>query len=53
MKVQLIALGYIEVKSLATTDQTMALFWILTPTGRQVMLQMRTIQASPADKTEH
>ena len=48
MKVQLIALGYIEVKSLATTDQTMALFWILTPTGRQVMLQMRTIQASPA-----
>ena len=51
MKVQLIALGYIEVKSLAAANDTMALFWILTPTGRQVMLKMRTIQASPTDKT--
>ena len=50
IKVQLMAIGYIEVKSLPTKGESLALFWILTPIGRQVMLQTRTIKAPTVPK---
>jgi hypothetical protein len=48
MKLQLLALGYVEIKSLTTTKNTLGVFWTLTPLGKEVMLQMRTVKAPPA-----
>jgi hypothetical protein len=47
MKLQLLALGYIDINSLTTTKNTLAVFWTLTPLGKEVMLQMRTVKAPP------
>ena len=45
VKIQLLALGYIELKSLATKNNGMVLFWSITPLGKEALLQMRTIKA--------
>jgi hypothetical protein len=47
MKLQLMSLGFIEIKSLATTKGGVAVFWSLTPRGSEVMLRMRTIKSDP------
>jgi hypothetical protein len=46
LKIQLLALGYISLKSLPTKDHGMVLFWSITPQGQEVMLQERTIKAN-------
>lgn len=47
MKLQLLALGFIEIKSLKTTNGGVAVFWSLTSHGKEVMLRMRTIKSAP------
>jgi hypothetical protein len=44
MKIQLLALGYIEIKSLSTVGGGVGVFWTITPPGREVMLRMRTVK---------
>jgi len=54
IKVQLLALGWIDIKPLTTKANTVALFWILTDLGRKKMLMTRSIKsqgsAQKADK---
>ncbi|MEO7931731.1 MAG: DUF4062 domain-containing protein [Chthoniobacterales bacterium] len=47
MKLQLLALGFIKIESLKTMKGGMGLFWSLSPVGRDVMLQVRTIKEKP------
>jgi hypothetical protein len=44
IKIQLMALDLIEVKSLKTTKGGVALFWCLTKNGKDVMMSIRTIK---------
>lgn len=44
VKMQLLALGYVEVKSLQTKQGGSALFWIITPKGKKCLLDVRTIR---------
>lgn len=44
VKMQLIALGYVEVKSLKARQGGMALFWLLTPRGKKCLMDVRTIR---------
>ncbi|MDG6774619.1 DUF4062 domain-containing protein [Thiomicrorhabdus sp. ZW0627] len=44
VKLQLMALGFVEVKSLQTKQGNMALFWILTPKGKKYLMDVRTIK---------
>ncbi len=44
MKLQLMALGFVKIESLRTTQGGSAVFWSLTSLGRDVMLRMRTIK---------
>jgi hypothetical protein len=44
LKIQLKALGLIDIKYLQTVKGSMALFWSLTPRGEQAMIQLRTIR---------
>lgn len=44
VKVQLIALGWINVQPLTTIAKSVALFWILTESGRTQMLRIRSIK---------
>jgi len=46
--VQLQAYKLITIKSLKTTDGSMALFWILTDLGKSEMLKLRTIKNEPS-----
>jgi hypothetical protein len=46
MKIQLLALGYIDIQSLNTKGGGRAVFFTLTPLGKEVMLQMRTVKSS-------
>ena len=50
IKIQLMALNLVEVKSLNTTKGFPALFWCLTKNGREVMMSIRTIKAPKQDK---
>ena len=43
-KIQLKALGLINLEMLQTTDNSMALFWALTPSGESTLLQLRTLK---------
>jgi uncharacterized protein DUF4062 len=45
MKIQLLALGYIQIRSHATTTGGVSVFVSLTPLGQKMMLRMRTIKA--------
>lgn len=45
VKIQLIAYGLVEVNYLKTTAGTMALFWSLTPRGKDLMIQFRSVRA--------
>jgi hypothetical protein len=45
VKIQLIALGLIEVQYAGTTQGGMALFWKLTQKGHELMMQVRTIKS--------
>jgi hypothetical protein len=47
IKVQLLALGLINVLYTPTTKGDMALFWTLTPRGQGLMLQLRAVKAAP------
>jgi len=44
VKLQLMALGLVEVKSLQTKQGIMTLFWILTPRGKRCLMDVRTIK---------
>lgn len=44
VKLQLMALGLVEVKSLQTKQGGMALFWILTPKGKKCVMDVRTLK---------
>jgi len=44
VKLQLMALGLVEVKSLQTKQGGMSLFWILTPKGKRCLIDVRTIK---------
>ena len=44
MKIQLLALEYIDIQSLSTKAGGVAVFFTLMPLGRDVMLRMRTVQ---------
>lgn len=44
VKLQLMALGFVEVKSLQTKQGGMALFWLLTPKGKKCLMDARTIK---------
>lgn len=46
LKLQLIAMGLVKVEYLKTTKDSMALFWVLTPQGRRLMFEVRTLQAA-------
>lgn len=48
MKIQLLALEYIDIQSLKTNAGGVAVFFTLTPLGREVMLRMRTVKPSSA-----
>jgi len=45
MKIQLLALEYIDIQSLNTKGGGIGVFFTLTPLGREVMLRVRTVQA--------
>ena len=42
--IQLKALGLINIQNLKATDNSTALFWILTPDGEQLMLETRAVR---------
>ncbi len=44
IKVQLVALGLVDIRYTQTVQGGMALFWILTPKGRELLFQLRTIK---------
>lgn len=44
VKIQLMALGLVEVKSLETKQGSMALFWTLTPKGKRCLMDLKTIK---------
>ena len=44
IKIQLMALGLVNVKYTKTTKGRMGLFWSLTPTGETLLLETRTVQ---------
>lgn len=44
VKLQLMALGYVDVKSLQTKGGGSALFWSITPKGKKSLLDVRTIR---------
>lgn len=44
VKVQLVALGLVSVSYLQTTKGGMALFWSLTPSGKKMLFQIRTVK---------
>ena len=45
VKVQLMALGLVDVQPQTTVSKTVALFWALTPKGRELLMQVRTVKA--------
>jgi hypothetical protein len=45
IRTQLVAYGLINVQSLTTKNNTMALFWILTDKGKRLMMQLRTVKS--------
>lgn len=49
ISVQLIALGLISQKYLKTTNGGMALFWLPTDEGNELMLQTRVVKKSPTE----
>ena len=44
IRTQMMAYGLVHVQSLSTTNGTMALFWILTEKGSQLMMKLRTVK---------
>jgi hypothetical protein len=50
VKLQLKALGLIDVKYAQATNGTMALFWSLTPQGEALMMQLRTVKTTPPEQ---
>jgi hypothetical protein len=48
VKVQLVALGLVNVNYLQTTQGGMALFWSLTPNGKEILFQFRTVKKENA-----
>ena len=44
IKIQLMALGLVNVQQLTTTMQTQALFWILTDKGKTHLLKTQSIK---------
>ncbi|AEX50734.1 hypothetical protein GRAQ_03379 [Rahnella aquatilis CIP 78.65 = ATCC 33071] len=50
--IQLQAYGLISIKSLKTTAGSMALFWILTDSGKSEMLKLRTIKNEPSQELD-
>jgi hypothetical protein len=46
VKVQLVALGLVTVEYLQTTKGGMALFWSLTPKGKGLLFQLRTVKGN-------
>jgi hypothetical protein len=44
--IQLQVLGLIKVEYLRAVDQSMHLYWSLTPSGQQLMLELRTVRSS-------
>jgi hypothetical protein len=45
--IQLKALGLVKIDYLKSTDGTMALYWGLTPSGEQLMLELRVVRRNP------
>lgn len=45
VKIQLMALGLVDVQYTQTTKGDMALFWSLTPLGRSALMQLRTVRS--------
>ncbi len=50
LKVQFLAYGLIEIKTLNTRDGKTALFWHLTNSGKQKMFELNTIKQNVADE---
>jgi hypothetical protein len=50
IKIQLMALGLVDVSYLKTTKEGMGLFWRLTPSGQALMVQLRTVKAPDASR---
>jgi len=48
VKVQLVALGLINVHNAQTTQGGMALFWSLTSKGQELLFQLRTVKTEKA-----
>ena len=48
IKVQLTALGLVDIRYLQSTTGAMALFWYLTPKGKNLMVRMRAIRSGAA-----
>ena len=44
LKIQIMALGWADVKPLNTKSGTVSLFWTITPAGKQALMQLRTIK---------
>lgn len=47
-KIQLKALGLVDIQYLQTVKGGMALFWSLTPEGEQLLVQLRTVKSAKA-----
>lgn len=45
IKIQLMAFGWVEIKPLTTVSNSIALFWILTESGKTQMLRLRTVKS--------
>ena len=48
IKIQLLALGYVDIKSLQTKASGMAMFWIITEKGKRAVISLRTIKKPSA-----
>ena len=45
-KIQLMALGLVDLRYMQTTKGEMALFWSLTPRGREMLIQLRSVKSA-------
>jgi uncharacterized protein DUF4062 len=46
VRIQMLALGLVDIKPMTTTSNTTALFWAITGKGREVLMNIRTVKAT-------
>lgn len=46
VKVQLLALGLVDIRQMSTTEGKTAVYWIVTPVGRKKVLELRSVKVT-------